>query len=145
MLPDTNSQASQAPAIVVEVSAGELLDKIGILEIKRSRIADPSARANVEREWRVLTEARDRNLCPPEELRDTLEQVAQELRTVNERLWDIEDAIRVCERDGDFGGTFVELARAVYHENDRRAALKRQINQLVGSRLLEEKSYAASR
>jgi hypothetical protein len=66
-----------------------------------------------------------------------------QLVTVNGELWDIEDRIRDCERAGDFGSGFVELARAVYHTNDRRAALKAQINQLCGSQLVEEKSYAA--
>ena len=65
-----------------------------------------------------------------------------ELRAVNETLWQIEDDIRVCERQADFGPAFVKLARAVYHQNDRRSALKRRINDLLGSRIVEEKDYA---
>jgi hypothetical protein len=72
-----------------------------------------------------------------------LAELTAKLTEVNEALWDIEDAIRVCERAGDFGPSFVELARSVYHRNDHRAAVKRKINELLGSKLIEEKSYAA--
>jgi hypothetical protein len=70
-----------------------------------------------------------------------LDELASRLRTVNEKLWDIEDAIRRCERDQNFGPEFIELARAVYHTNDVRAALKREINELLGSAIVEEKAY----
>jgi len=71
-----------------------------------------------------------------------LEELEEQLTSVNEQLWDVEDAIRGCERNGDFGLRFVELARSVYRSNDRRAALKRAINELLGSAIVEEKSYA---
>ena len=132
-----------APVILVEISAGELFDKIGILQIKRARLRSPAALANVEREYAALTAARDRELCPPHGRTAELEAAIGELQTVNERLWEIEDAIRLCERDREFGSHFVDLARSVYRENDRRAALKRHINELVGSRLTEEKSYVS--
>ena len=122
----------------VEVSAGELVDKITILEIKAERIADPDKLANVHRELRSLTATRREALPSSEEL----DELTAELRRVNERLWEIEDDIRDCERKRDFGERFIELARAVYRTNDRRAAAKRSINELLGSELVEEKDYA---
>lgn len=127
----------QPRPLLVEVAAGELIDKITILQIKNDRITDQAKLANVRTELATLEAARDQALSASEVLRT----VTAELRAVNETLWDVEDAIRVCERDGDFGPRFIELARSVYHQNDRRAELKRRINELVGSRLVEEKSY----
>lgn|SRR5262249_37673590 len=123
--------------ISVPVSPGELIDKITILEIKRERIADAKKVSNVTAELELLAAARDRGVPASQELT----QFTAELRKVNEALWDIEDAIRVCEHNKDFGPRFIELARSVYHQNDRRAALKRSVNELLGSKLLEEKSY----
>lgn len=122
----------------VEVSAGELVDKVTILEIKAERLSAAEALENVRRELASLTAARDAALPATPELA----RLCGELKAVNETLWQVEDDIRACERQRDFGPTFVELARAVYRTNDRRAALKRHINRLVGSRLVEEKSYA---
>jgi len=119
------------------VSWGELVDKITILEIKAARIVDPAKLANVQRELQALVAVRDAQGKPPAML-------AAELRQVNEALWDIEDRIRECEQRGDFGPTFIELARSVYKTNDRRAALKRRINDAMGSELVEEKSYRGS-
>ncbi|MDX1624897.1 MAG: DUF6165 family protein [Wenzhouxiangellaceae bacterium] len=122
----------------VPVSPGEVLDKISILEIKRERIDDAAKRANVERELDLLNATwRDAGLDD-----GGLDTLRVALREVNERLWDIEDAIRDCERDGDFGDRFVELARAVYRTNDRRAAIKKDINERLGSEIVEEKSYS---
>lgn len=123
--------------ILVPVSWGELLDKITILEIKDERIADDAKRANVGRELAALNQVVDDAGSLPDAARPMIDQ----LRTVNAALWDIEDEIRDCERQKDFGPRFVELARAVYHTNDRRAAFKRQLNDLLGSELVEEKSY----
>ncbi len=123
----------------VEVSAGELIDKITILEIKAERIADPEKLTNVHRELRSLTATREKALATSPEL----DEFTVELRRINERLWQIEDDIRDCERKRDFGERFIELARAVYRTNDRRAAAKRRINELLGSELVEEKDYAA--
>ena len=124
---------------LVPVSWGELLDKITILEIKAERIADPARRANVEAELQALTSAR---LRLSEQGADLTGLVSQ-LKHVNERLWEIEDAIRLADKAQDFGPQFIRLARAVYHTNDQRAALKRRINDRLGSELVEEKSYAA--
>ena len=120
------------------MAPGELIDKITILEIKKERIGDAAKLANVRTELDVLNRTRDGGLSPSGEL----EKLTAELRAVNETLWEVEDQIRECERAKDFGGRFVELARSVYRNNDRRAALKRRINELLGSRLVEEKSYA---
>jgi hypothetical protein len=125
-------------ALLAPVSWGELIDKIAILEIKSARIADAAKRANVARELRALGAVRDRALPkPPKELA----ALARDLKAVNERLWDVEDEIRACEKRQDFSARFVALARSVYAENDRRAALKRRISELLGSALIEEKSY----
>lgn len=126
-------------AIAIPVSPGELLDRVTILEIKAERIADAAKRANVEYE-RAGLEALAAESLPrdPEILR-----LRREIRAVNEALWDIEDAIRDHERRQDFGPSFVALARAVYRTNDRRAALKRAVNDRLGTAIVEEKSYAA--
>ena len=126
-------------SISVEISPGELIDKITILEIKLERIEDEAKLKNVKIEWETLTRSRDDAI----EAAPELEKLTAELKESNERLWEIEDDIRQCERDKDFGDRFVELARAVYVNNDQRSRLKREINELLGSRLIEEKSYAA--
>jgi hypothetical protein len=125
--------------ITVEIAPGELIDKITILEIKSERINDAVKRQHVATELALLVAARDRAVPGSAELA----RLATELKAVNEALWEIEDAIRRSERDEDFGPRFVALARSVYRTNDRRAALKRQINERLGSQLLEEKSYAS--
>jgi hypothetical protein len=134
---DCRSEPLAPGAITVEVSVGELIDKITILEIKRERIADPAKRENVLRELTCLAAAREKHVPTSERL----DGLTAALREVNERLWEVEDALRECERRDEFGPRFVELARSVYHANDRRAALKRTINELLGSALVEEKSY----
>jgi hypothetical protein len=123
------------------VSVGELIDKIAILEIKTERIRDVAKLDNVRKELAALAAVRDAGgpLSP------SVAEAAAELKRVNETLWEIEDDIRACERQEDFGPRFVELARGVYLNNDRRAALKRRINELTGSDLIEEKSYATYR
>lgn len=132
-----NEPAASRPPLLVEISAGELVDKIAILRIKRERIADAGKRANVLRELTLLQAVRDRAL----EDSDELTALAGELQAINERLWDVEDALRDRERQSAFGEAFVALARSVYHLNDRRALLKRRINAHCGSTLVEEKSY----
>jgi tetratricopeptide (TPR) repeat protein/post-segregation antitoxin (ccd killing protein) len=135
------SQRVACTSVPIEIAPGELIDKITILEIKRERIADEAKLANVRTELDLLNAARNRAIRSS----PRLEELTAELKKTNESLWQIEDAIRVCERNQDFGPTFVDLARSVYRENDRRADLKRQINVLFGSKLIEEKSYAESR
>jgi len=123
--------------VVIEVAAGELIDKLMILEIKAARIRDHEKLRNVHAELAAIQVAYAQSIEPSPEL----SALADELRSVNERLWEIEDEIRGCEHAGDFGPRFVELARQVYSQNDHRAGLKRRINQLLGSHHVEEKSY----
>ena len=122
----------------VPVSWGEVIDKITILQIKVERLESQSARANATKELGLLS-----GIAGPVLARGDIAPMVARLKTVNQALWEIEDDIRDCERAGDFGLRFVELARAVYHTNDRRAALKREVNVALGSALVEEKSYAA--
>ena len=125
-------------AVSTPCSLGELIDKITILRIKAERIGEPEKLANVRRELSLLERSaqEDGASVPPIDL------LTDQLTLVNERLWTIEDALRFCEREGDFGSRFVALARSVYRENDTRAAIKRAINTLASSALFEEKSYA---
>ncbi len=130
-------------SVIVAVSWGELIDKITILEIKRERLRDPAQRANVDREYARLIQSRDDAMPSGADLGGPdLTDIVTELRGVNEALWRIEDDIRDCERRREFGPDFIELARAVYRNNDRRAAIKAQINALLGSEIVEEKSYS---
>lgn len=123
----------------IDVAPGELIDKLTILEIKAANISDPGKLRNVRHEYEVLSRALG------EEVEQTAElaELRAELKAINETLWRIEDDIRDCERAKDFGAAFIELARSVYHTNDRRAAVKRRINELLDSDIVEEKSYAA--
>jgi hypothetical protein len=121
----------------VEVAPGELIDKITILQIKTEEIRDAGKLANVRAELDILTKARDEAVPASAEL----DALTRQLKEVNQALWKIEDDIRLCERAKDFGARFVELARSVYFQNDRRAAVKRQINELLGSTIIEEKAY----
>jgi len=125
--------------IMVPISPGELLDKITILRIKQERMRDPAKLANVRLELELLEQTWRRAGGTAEEADE------RALRRVNETLWDIEDRIRAKESTQNFDAEFIELARAVYLTNDERAAIKRRINLALGSRILEEKSYAAYR
>jgi Family of unknown function (DUF6165) len=124
---------------VVPVSWGELLDKVAILEIKRVRLRAAKAVANAERELAAL-EPEVAKLRPAP---SGLAELRAALAAVNQRLWAIEDRIREHEAAGDFGPEFVALARSVYRENDERGRIKRAINTLLGSELVEEKQYSA--
>jgi Flp pilus assembly protein TadD len=125
--------------VTAPIAPGELIDKITILEIKSARIADPDKLRNVRSELADLAAVRDQTLAASERL----DALASDLRAVNEKLWDIEDEIRLLERDADFGARFIEVARSVYHENDQRAAIKRTINALLGWDRQEEKQHPA--
>jgi septal ring factor EnvC (AmiA/AmiB activator) len=126
-------------AMKIDVAPGELIDKLTILEIKAANISDPGKLRNVRHEYEVLSRALDGEIEQTAELAE----LRAELKAINETLWRIEDDIRDCERAKDFGAAFIELARSVYHTNDRRAAVKRRINELLDSDIVEEKSYAA--
>jgi len=120
------------------IAPGELIDKITILRIKSERISDEAKLKNVRTELDILTATQKEHVPASDEMA----RLEAALKTVNEALWEIEDDIRDCERQGDFGEEFIRLARAVYVTNDKRAALKKEINLLLGSTIVEEKSYA---
>ena len=123
--------------VKVDVAPGELIDKITILLIKSERMDDPDKIANVQLELDILKSTQESSIPGS----PALDDLTAKLKRVNEALWEIEDDIRACEAEGDFGDTFVQLARSVYRTNDERAQLKRDINVLLGSQILEEKSY----
>ena len=127
--------------ILVPVSPGEVIDKITILRIKSARITDAVKLANVRAELEILERTWRESAYGKHDIR--ADEAA--LQAVNERLWDIEDRIRDKERARSFDAGFIELARAVYIENDERAAIKKRINTAPGSTIVEEKSYAAYR
>lgn len=118
----------------IEVSNGEIVDKLTIIELKLKHIENPDKRKNLQTEYEVLNDAVAKIIEKNHEL-------YQELLKINQELWDIEDTIRDLERDKDFGDQFIQTARAVYFTNDRRSEVKRKINDLTGSNLIEEKSY----
>ena len=125
------------PAPAVPLSWGELADKISILQIKRERIPSPVQRANIMRELEAIAPIIDSLTDAP----TGLDAIRAELKSVNEKLWDIEDAIRAKEAGSAFDDEFIALARAVYKTNDLRARIKRRINDLMCSSLVEEKHY----
>ena len=118
----------------IEVSNGEITDKLTIIEIKTQRIKDPAKLENLDREYQILNSA-------VAAIIDKKHPLYLELYTINNQLWDIEDHIRDLERAKDFGDDFIQTARSVYFINDRRSDVKRKINELTGSNLTEEKSY----
>jgi len=126
-------------SVHIPVAVGELIDKITILEIKAARITEPGKLANVMRELGLLREAwRSLPQAPAD-----LEGLRDGLKALNLRLWDIENALRTKEHRREFDAQFIELARSVYLTNDERSALKRKINAVTGSVIIEEKSYTA--
>jgi len=125
----------------VPVSWGELIDKVTILEIKVHRLSSETARANVRKELDLLVAI----MASADGVASRVAGLKRRLTEVNERLWDIEDSIRMKESRGEFDDGFIHLARSVYIENDERAAIKREINALLSSQLTEEKSYAPYR
>jgi len=120
----------------VEISNGELVDKVTILAIKLERLSSPEKRGNVRREYELLRQAM-RHIGISE-----ADPLFRELSAVNAALWDIEDDIRRKEARQEFDEDFIALARQVYYNNDRRAALKQRINRRTGSTIVEEKEYA---
>jgi hypothetical protein len=125
--------------ILVPISPGELLDKLTILRIKSARMHDAAKLTHVRLELALLTETWERHAAGGPDV--SAEE--QALQAVNEQLWDIEDLIRAKEAAGAFDAGFIELARSVYLRNDERAAIKKRINTRMGSRIVEEKSYAS--
>ena len=123
--------------ILVEVSVGELLDKISILEIKKEKIKDSDKLIFINDEYLVLTKQLDKNIA----LKDELKKLYEELKAINAKLWDIEDKKRMCEKNSDFGENFIKLSRDVHFLNDDRAKIKLAINNKTGSKIKEIKQY----
>ena len=126
-------------SVMVEISPGELIDKITILEIKMEQITDEQKLTNIKSEWITLNRSKSAQLSKSAKL----DEFSAQLKSVNEKLWVIEDEIREFERLKDFSEEFIRLARAVYVNNDERARIKRSINDFLGSKLIEEKSYSS--
>jgi hypothetical protein len=125
--------------LTIETSPGEFLDKLSILEIKSERIGDPGKLANVRRELDLLRATWEASALADRDISAAM----IELKQVNVTLWEVEDRLREKEAQGAFDDEFIELARTVYRTNDRRAAIKRDLNLALGSDLIEEKSYKA--
>ena len=138
MLPTTTKKGNKMNSPQVPISWGELFDKITILQIKLENLTSKNALENVELELRKLQSISTQN-CP--KTMETM-QLEGELRQINQQLWDIEDKIRDKERNNSFDDEFIQLARSVYITNDERSRIKRKINDMFGSELVEEKSYA---
>ncbi len=124
-------------SINTPVSPGEVLDKITILEIKSVNIKDAGKQKNVKHELNILLETWDEHV----EKCNEITHLKQQLKRVNQDLWNIEDDIRIKESKREFDDEFIKIARSVYVENDKRAAVKKAVNILLGSELIEEKSY----
>ena len=129
--------SNKSKKILTEISAGELLDKISILEIKLVKINDKEGLLEINKEYNSLKETQNSNI----KLTKNLENLIKELKEVNLKLWDIEDNKRICEKNKDFGKVFVDLSRNVYLNNDKRAKIKSEINKLLGSNIKEVKQY----
>ena len=123
--------------ILSEISAGELLDKISILEIKLEKIKDKTSQKEVDKEYKILKKVQNSSL----ELTEKMKTLFNEIKEVNLNLWNIEDKLRICEKNKDFGQTFIELARGVYLNNDKRSKIKSKINEVSGSNIKEIKQY----
>ena len=123
--------------ILIEVSAGELLDKISILHIKLDKIKDKNSLDFIKNEYNVLIQERDKNI----DLNDEINNLYIELKTVNEKLWIIEDEKRLCEKNSKFDEKFIQVSRDIHFLNDRRAVIKLNINKILGSNIREIKLY----
>ena len=128
---------NKSKKILTEISAGELLDKISILEIKLDKIKDKGSLIEINKEYTSLSETKNSNIS----ITKDLENLTKQLKETNTKLWSIEDEKRMCEKNKDFGKKFIELARSVYLNNDKRAKIKSEINKLLGSNIREIKKY----
>ena len=129
--------ANKSKKILTEISAGELLDKIAILEIKLVKIKDKENLLEINKEYESLKETKNSNI----KLTKNLEKLIIQLKEINLKLWDIEDKKRICEKNKDFGQAFVDLSRSVYLNNDKRANIKSEINEILDSNIREIKKY----
>ena len=130
--------SNESKKILTEISAGELLDKISILEIKLAKIKDKESIFEINKEYESLKNTKKLNIKSSQ----NLEKLTNQLKEINLKLWDIEDQKRICEKNKDFGKNFVDLARNVYLNNDRRAKIKSEINKILDSNIKEIKQYS---
>jgi TPP-dependent 2-oxoacid decarboxylase len=128
---------NKSKKILTEISAGELLDKISILEIKLNNIKDKEKLVDINKEYKSLEDTRKSNI----EMTENLQKLINQLIEINLKLWNIEEEKRICEKNEDFGNNFIKLSRNVYKNNDKRAKIKSDINKLLGSNIKEVKSY----
>ena len=129
---------NKSTKVLSEISPGELLDKISILEIKLEKIKDKVNQNEVNKEYKILKEVQNSNL----ELTEKLRPLFEKIKDINQNLWNIEDKLRICEKNQDFGKNFIELAREVYFNNDKRSKIKSEINKILMSNIKEVKEYA---
>ena len=128
---------NKSKKILSEISAGELLDKISILEIKLEKVKDKNSREVIKKEYKILKEIQTDSI----KMTDKIKNLFQSVKNVNIKLWDIEDKLRIYEKNRDFGKIFIGLARGVYFNNDERAKLKNEINKTLESNIREIKQY----
>ena len=128
---------NKSKKILSEISAGELLDKISILEIKLERIKDKNSQEEIIKEYNILKETQNSSI----EFTDKIKELFETIKETNLNLWEIEDKIRICEKNKDYGKNFIELARGVYFTNDKRSKIKSEINKILGSNIKEMKQY----
>ena len=128
---------NKSKKILSEISAGELLDKISILEIKLEKIKDKENHEEINKEYKILKQVQNLNI----EKNEKISHLFQQIKNVNLKLWDIEDKLRIFEKNQDFEQSFIELARSVYINNDERAKIKFEINEILGSNIREIKQY----
>ena len=128
---------NKSKKILTEISAGELLDKLSILEIKLDNIKDKEKLIEINKEYKTLVETKKSNI----EINENLQKLIDKLKEINLKLWNIEEGKRKCEKNSDFSENFIQLSRNVYINNDKRAKIKSDINNLLGSNIKEVKSY----
>mgnify|MGYP007063582813 CR=1 FL=1 len=128
---------NKSKKILSEISVGELFDKITILEIKLDKVKDKQNKEEINKEYNILKNVQSLNI----EITENIKKLLTQLKDVNLNLWDIEDKLRILEKEKNFGNNFIKLARGVYFNNDRRSKLKSEINKIVGSNIVEIKQY----
>ena len=128
---------NKSTRVLSEISPGELLDKISILEIKLEKVKDKDRQKRIKTEYDILKKVQNSSI----EMSDKIKDLYRSVSYVNIKLWDIEDKIRICEQNKDFGKNFIELARGVYFNNDKRAKLKNEINEILKSNIREIKQF----
>ena len=130
---------NKSKKILTEISAGELLDKMSILEIKLEKIADKDSQEKLKKEYKILKDNQNSTIKMEGKINDLFKL----LKNINLKLWDIEDNLRICEKNKNFGKEFTDLARKVYLNNDKRSKIKSDINKTLGSNIVEIKQYVS--